>query len=126
MFAPAMLLSKIEVPTDPGEKPTKLQEAIWNGELSEYIKRTRALVGNLSTGMVIIWGQCSSKAMKSKITSNPQYDVKWAENDCTWLMSEVRAVTLQFDEKKNPFVSLLEAKTQYLTCKQAATQTLHE
>jgi hypothetical protein len=35
LFAPAMLLPMVELPVDPGEKPTKLQEGIWNGELSE-------------------------------------------------------------------------------------------
>ena len=125
LFAPAMLLPRtgVELPVHHGENPTKLQEAIWNEKLSEYVKRTRALTGNLATGMVIIWGQCS-EAMKSKITSSPQYDVKWAQHDCAWLLSEIRAVTLQFDEKKNPFMSfLLEAKMNYLNCKQTDTWT---
>jgi hypothetical protein len=125
LFAPAMLLPTVELPVNPGEKPTKLQEAIWNGELSEYVKRTRALTGNLATGMVIIWGQCS-EAMKSKISSNPQYVHKWAQHDCAWLLSQIRAVTLLFDDKKNPFVSLLDAKTNYMNCKQTDVQTPHE
>ena len=125
LFFPAMLLPKIEFPTDPGDKPTKLQEAIWIGEMSEYVKRTRALTGNLATGMVVIWGQCS-EAMKSKITTNPQYELKWAEHNCSWLLCEIRAITLNLDDKKNPFVSLLEAKVSYLTCKQGSTQTPHE
>ena len=125
LFSPAMLLPKIEFPTNPGDKPTKLQEAIWNGEMGEYVKRTRALTGNLATGMVVIWGQCS-EAMKSKITTSPQYDLKWAQHDCSWLLREIRAITLKFDDKKNPFVSLLEAKMSYLNCKQGSTQTPHE
>ena len=35
-------------------------------------------------------------------------------------------ITLKFDDKKNPFVSLLEAKMSYLNCKQGSTQTPHE
>ena len=115
LFSPAMLLPKIEFPMDPGDTPTKLQEAIWNGKMSEYVKRTRALTGNLATGMVVICGQCS-EVMKSKITTNPQYELKWAEHDCSWLLREIRDITLKFDDKKNPFVSLLEAKMGYLTC----------
>ena len=33
---------------------------------------------------------------------------------------------MQFDEKMNPFVSLLKAKAAYLSCKQGPTQTPHE
>ena len=116
LFAPTMALPTIELPVDPGEKPTRIQEAVWNGEMAEYVKRVRALTGNLATGMVVIWGQCS-EAMKSKISSNPLYDEKWRVHDCEWLLSETRAITLQFDEKKNPFVSLLEAKAAYLNCR---------
>jgi hypothetical protein len=71
-----MELRTIELPVDPGDNPTKLQEAVWNGEMGEYVMRVRALTGNLATGMVVIWGQCS-EAMKSKISSNPLYDARW-------------------------------------------------
>ena len=127
LFAPTMTLPTIELPVDPGEKPTKLQEAVCNGEMGEYVKRVRALTGNLMTGMVVIWGQYSEAMLKSKISSNPLYDEnKWRMHDCEWLLSEIRAITLQFDEKKNPFVSLLEAKAAYLNCKQGPLQTPHE
>jgi hypothetical protein len=85
----------------------------------------RALTGNLATGIVIIWGQCS-EAMKSKLSSNPLYEAKWKVHDCEWLLIEIRTITLQFDDKKNPFVSLLEAKAAYRNCKQGPTQTPHE
>jgi Zinc knuckle len=64
--------------------------------------------------------------MKSKITTHPEYNARWSLHDCAWLLSEIRATTLQFDDKKNPFVSPLEAKANYLNCKQTDVQTPHE
>jgi len=38
-------------------------------------------------------------------------------------VKQIKAVTLQFDEKKNGFISLLDARTSFLTCKQGPQQT---
>jgi hypothetical protein len=58
----------------------------------------------------VIWCQCS-EAMKAKIKSLTDYKNKTEANDCFWLLKQLKAVTLQFDEKRNVFVSLLEART---------------
>jgi hypothetical protein len=41
----------------------------------------------------------------------------------TWLLKQVKAVTLQFDEKRNGFISLLDARTSFLNCKQSQNQS---
>jgi hypothetical protein len=54
LFAAEMALPTIAYLTDPGPSAIKIQEAIWNKETREYVKRARMLVGNLATGMAVI------------------------------------------------------------------------
>ena len=61
--------------------------------------------------------------MVSKLKSHGQFADKWKEHDCAWMLKEIRVVSLQFDEKKNPYVSLLEAKANFLNCEQGQHQS---
>ena len=62
----------------------------------------------MAATFAVAWGQCSN-AMKAKIKSINEYKTKSSENNCAWLLQQVRAVTLQFDSKHNLFLSLLDA-----------------
>ena len=103
-----MAAPTLSMPTDPGKEPNKTEEMIWAEEVKEYVKRTRILKGKLATIHAVIWGQCS-EAMKAKVKSHNDYKAKAADNDCFWFLRQIKAVTLQFDEKRNGFISLLDA-----------------
>ena len=122
LFADKMAEPKIEMPTDPGGSPTKTQEMIYNEEVKEYVKRARTLKSNMATIHAVIWGQCS-EAMKAKVKSMDTYKEKAEANDCFWFLKQIRAVTLQFNEKRNKFMSLLDARASFLTCKQMEGQS---
>jgi hypothetical protein len=52
--------------------------------------------------------------MKSKVKSIEAYDERTAANDCFWLLKQVKAVTLQFDQKRNGFLSIMDTRTSFL------------
>jgi hypothetical protein len=91
---------------------TKTDELIFGEEIKEYVKRTTILKNNMAAIHAVVWGQCS-EAMKAKLKSLTEYEDKVDENDCMWLLKQIKAITLQFDEKKNKFISLLDARTSF-------------
>lgn len=90
--------------------------------MKEYVKRNRTLSSNLAALHAVIWGQCS-EAMKAKIKSHDDYKSKSDAYNCLWMLKHIKAVTLQFDKKQNDFISLLDARTSFLTCKQGPNQS---
>jgi hypothetical protein len=88
------------------------------------VKRKRSLVGNLATIHAIVWGQCSD-AMKAKRKSSKDYETKTTDNDSHWLLRQVRSITLQFDQKRNPYVSLFDAKSSFYRCRQRQGQSVN-
>ncbi|KAI2497082.1 hypothetical protein MHU86_17399 [Fragilaria crotonensis] len=86
----------IEKPDDPGPNPTETDKLIWQEEVKEYVKRTRTLKGNLANVHAVIWSQ-SSEAMRSKIKALVEYEQRAKANDCTWMLQQIKATTMQFD-----------------------------
>ena len=122
LFGDTIVLPTIPEPDDLVANATQTQTLIWNEEVKEYVKRARALRGNLATIYAVSWGQ-SSEAMKAKLKSLDDYETRRDANDCAWLLTQIRAVTLQFDSTKNSFLSLLDARARFLTCRQTQEQT---
>jgi hypothetical protein len=122
LFAETMATPKVGMPVDPGSSATKTEEMIYTEEVKEYVKRARTLKSNMATVYAVVWGQCS-EAMKAKVKSLAGYKEKAEANDCYWLLKQIKAVTLQFDEKCNVFISLLDARTSFLNCKQHQGQS---
>jgi hypothetical protein len=112
----------IVMPTKPGDEPSKTADMINSEEVKEYVKRVRTFKSNLAALHVVIWGQCS-EAMQARVKSLAHYKTKTTENNCYWLLKQIKAVTLQSDEKRNGFISLLDARTSFLTCKQLQGQS---
>ena len=65
----------------------------------------------------MILGQCS-ESMKYKLKSLDAFKAETEKNNCLWLLQQIRAITLQFDEKKNGFISIMNAQHGFLNCKQ--------
>jgi hypothetical protein len=122
LFVEQITLPTLDEPDDPDPNATRTQMLIWNKEVKEYVKRARQLRGNLATLYAVAWGQCS-ETMRAKVKSLEDYTERTGDNNCVWLLTQIRAVTLQFDSKRNSFLSLLDARTSFLTCKQGQQQT---
>ena len=122
LFAAQMTQPVIEKPTSPGADADETDTLIWKEDVKEYSKRLRIMRGNLAAIQAVVWGQCS-EAMKAKIKSIHDYDTKTTECDCAWLLKNIKAVTMQFDDKRNGYVSLLDAMAGFLNCRQQQGQT---
>jgi hypothetical protein len=122
--------SKIPVlakPTKPegnpdGTGPDKTDIELWKEDIKDLTKRKRQLRGNLSAFMALIWGQCS-EAMKAKVESSSGCTIAEEENDGKWLLDNIKAITMQFDAKHNPYIAMLDATAGFLNCRQQRGQT---
>ena len=121
LFGPEMKNPEVEKPKELGEKPTELDKAIQQEEAKAYVKRTRILTSNMSTIFSIVWGQCSED-MKTKLKSTPGY-AETTKEDVVWLLKKIKGISLKFDEKRNAFLSALDARASFLYCRQKQGQT---
>jgi hypothetical protein len=117
LFGETMSEPIINMPEEPEEGAGKMQELIYTEEVNEYVKRLREMKSNLATIHAVAWGQCS-EAMCAKVKLLSHYKEKAELTDCVWLLQQINAVTLQFDEKRNVLMSLIDARTSLMNCKQ--------
>jgi hypothetical protein len=61
--------------------------------------------------------------MKTKIKLIDGYIKRAEENDCKWLLSNINAVTMQFDAEHNGHLSMLDATTGFVNCRQQPGQS---
>ena len=125
LFAETMSMPQVTAPTDPGGTPTEMTKLIWKEEVKTYVSRNRALQDNMTAIHAVVWGQCS-EAMKAKVKAHKDYNNKARENDCHWLLKQIKAVTLQFDETRNGFLSLLDALANFVNWRQKEGQTVDD
>jgi hypothetical protein len=118
LFAATMKAPDVEQPDNIATDADKLTEMIFAEEVKDFVKRTRTLKSNLATIFAVAWGQCCD-AMKARVKTHKGYEaMAVVANDCVWLLSQIRSVTLQFHNSKDSFMSLLDAQFGFLSCKQ--------
>jgi hypothetical protein len=96
---------------------------IFQEEVKDYVKHNHVLQSNLATVYAIIWGQCSEN-MQVRVKAHKGYETKSGANDCLWLLTSIRSVTLKFDSTKFSYISLLSAQHSFLKCKQEPGQSV--
>ena len=116
-----MRTPQVKKPRELGKEATNLDKAIQQEEAQDYVKRSRILKSNMSAIFSIIWGQCSDD-MKNKLKSTPGYSTT-SKEDCVWLLKKIKGISLKFDEKRNGFLSALDARNSFLSCAQEANQS---
>ena len=122
LFATDMKTPELEKPAVPDDNTDETDMAIWNEDIKDYAKGKRALRGNLAAIHAVIWGQCS-EAMKAKLKSIDSYEQSVSDNDCEWMLKNIKAITMQFDAKHNGYISMLDATAGFLNCRQQQGQT---
>ena len=125
LFAATMIAPTIERPKNIVKDADAVTAMIFAEEAKEYVKRTRSLKSNLATIFAVAWGQCS-ESMKARVKTHDGYADFALENDCVWLLKQIRSVTLQFHDNKDSFMSLLDAQFGFLSCKQKPNETADE
>ena len=124
LFGETMAEPTLTLPDDPGENPTRVADMIYSEKVKQYVKRESTLLSNMATVHAIIWGQCS-ETMKARLKTMADWRARTESNDCYWLLQQIKAVTLQFDEKRNGIMSLLDARSSLLNCKQQQGQPVN-
>ena len=101
-FAPLFAVESsepaIEKPSDLVANSSATDEMIWKELIKAYVNRLQVLRRNLAAIYAIAWGQCSD-AMKAKLKSLSEFSKHSKMNNCHWLLKNILAVTLQFDQK---------------------------
>ena len=64
--------------------------------------------------------------MKSKLESLPTFNDNETTRNCAWLLTTILATTLQFDNRRYPHTTLLEAYTKFFNCRQSPHQSVDE
>ena len=107
------------------EKKSETKKLIWKTKVQTYVRRTEIQEKNCQSIFSVIWGQCSV-AMRNKLESLPQYEERSEENDCAWLLIEIKGITLNFEGTRYVFLSIDDAKTAYYGYVQPKHQPLSE
>ena len=95
LFATKSKLPELEKSPKPGADADKVDLEIWKEDITDLSKRKRVLRGNLAAVQAVTWGQCSKESMKAKIKSLDGYETSAGTNDCKWILSNIKAVTMQ-------------------------------
>ena len=122
LFNEPLTNPKVKWPAALDADATDDQKSYRQGLLGLMPKREQLLTNSLATVFGVIWGQCS-EAMRGRIRGHPEYLAADESHDCAWLLKQVRAVFLKFDDTQDPFMALGDARTQFQTCKQGPHQT---
>lgn len=123
LFEEDMRTPVLDKPEKIADNADEVDKAIWQLELNDFVKRKRAFQSNLAAVKAIIIGQCS-EAMQDKLKAIDSFKEKMKHNDCHWLLTKIRSITLQFDERKSGFISLMNAERSFLNCVQLPGQSL--
>ena len=81
------LVEPVDIPAGSGE----LKKMMFAEEVKIWMRRERAIRSNLATLHTVIWGQCSED-MKSMVKTHEGYKERTAENDCNWLLRQIKSV----------------------------------
>ena len=122
LFEDTIASPSIPMPQDLPTTASRVEAEVWKEEIKEYTKQRRELKNNSGVIFAVAWGQCS-EAMKAKLRTDPDYVTKHQDHDCAWLVSAIRAVTLQFDSTRYPYLSLIDARASFLNCTQGQHQS---
>ena len=104
IFGAEMTEPEVVKPEALKKDSSELEIEIQKEEIKEYVKRVRVLKSNKGTMYAIMWGQCSED-MKNKVKAVADYHERAEANDCVWLLTTVRGISMKFDEKCNAFLS---------------------
>lgn len=62
--------------------------------------------------------------MKTRVKLLAEYENKTAEDDCKWFLSNIHAITMQFDERHHRYTSMLNTTAGLLNCRQQPEQSV--
>jgi hypothetical protein len=117
----------IDEPDEPkkNEPRCEVKTLIFQEEVKYYVKRKTTLRSNLVAIWNTVIGQCTD-LMKTKLESYPTYTAMEDARDCPWLLATILSITLQFDNRRYPYSSLLDAYHKFFSCRQSPNQSVDD
>jgi hypothetical protein len=86
-------------------------------EVEQYVLQLAQLKENKVILYTIIWEQCT-KSLRIKLKGTDGYEAAKDTNDCIWLLTTIRGISLNYESTKPKFLSLDDALEQYVTFRQ--------
>jgi len=111
----AVLAEPIELSTE--DEKSKLKVKIWDMEVEQYVLQLAQLKENTVILHTIIWEQCT-KSLKIKLKGTDGYEAAKLANDCIWLLTTIRGISLSYESTKPKYLSLDDAQEQYVIFRQ--------
>jgi hypothetical protein len=108
----------LEKPTNPDADADETDKAIWAEEFKEYVKRTPGAAKQLCHHPCRRLGTVQRGNAGEDQVPRTDYTKRTDKNDCFWLLKQIKSVTLQFDETKYGFISIMDARANLLNCRQ--------
>jgi hypothetical protein len=100
---------------------SEVKKLILQEKVKQFVQRLGFLESNIATLYSVIWGQCSDD-MKARVKTHDEYKESTKKNNCVWLLGQIKAVTLQFDSKKDTVLCILHARRSFDNCRQIPGQ----
>ena len=97
-------------------KPEELKEedhaitykvSLYMVKYKEYVEEARELRNGLLTIYQCIWGQCT-EPMRSKLSALAEFEESRKDNDCAWLLKEIKCLHYKYEGKKDVSLSLAD------------------
>jgi hypothetical protein len=107
----AVLAKPVELTA--AQELSKLEQKIWNMEVEQYVLQLSQLRENKVILYTIIWEQCT-KSLRIKLKGIDGYETAKTTNDCIWLLSTIRGISLNYESTKLKYLSLDDALEQYV------------
>ena len=113
LFADKMAEPHLELPAEFASDHSPVERIIRDEKLCEFSKSKGAFKSNMATTQAVILGQCG-ESMTDKLKSLTDFKANTKDNNCLWLLQHIRSITLQFYEKRNGFISIMNSHRSFL------------
>ena len=116
----------IITPTEPNDVATSdISKALYIDDLKEYRREMKRIKNGEVKLFECIMGQCEEQ-LKAKLKGLVDFEQKDMAKDCAWLLKEIKKLHFKFEEKKDPFMNLVNAKHQLMTHYQGRNEELSD
>ena len=83
---------------------------VWEKKIEKFAAREDIMEENLKKTFIIIWGQCSVP-MREKFMAYQGYETRKENSDCVWILLIIRAIANRFEEERNIFLAIDDARS---------------
>ena len=111
-------------PTPPNDIDTnRVSYAMHIEDLKDHRRELRSIKDGEVKIFECIMGQCE-EPLKAKLKGLDEFEAKENDKDCAWLIKQIKLIHFSFEDKKDPFMNLVDAKNDLSTKYQGRNESL--